>query len=86
MLTPGLSWSVLVVVVVVRGVPVTVVDVVHVVVMHDGFVTARLSVLVVVDGVMLDVGGVGGHVRDPVQEATAAERGFAFAYATMLAA
>jgi hypothetical protein len=54
--------------------------------MHDGFVTARLSVLVVVDGVMLDVGGVGGHVRDPVQEATAAERGFAFAYATMLAA
>lgn len=47
MLTPGLSWSVLVVVVVVRGVPVTVVDVVHVVVMRDGFVTARLPVLVV---------------------------------------
>ncbi|GEM_PF-5621038 len=84
--TPGLSWSVLVVVVAMRGVPVTVVDVVHVVVMHDGFVTARLSVLVVVDRVMLDVGGVGRHVRNPCQEAAAAERGFAFAYATMLAA
>ncbi len=76
----------LVVVVVVRGVPVTVVDVVHMVVMLDGFVTARLPVLVVLNRVMLDVGGVGGHIRDAVQEATAAERGFAFAYATMLAA
>lgn len=83
-LTPGLSWSVFVVVVVVRGVPMTVVDVVDVVVMSDSFVTAVFTVLVFCDGVMCAVDGISGHVRDPVQEA--AERGCAFAYATMLAA